>query len=417
LTFGLCATPAKPFSRPHDWLTLRPVHAPNAKLFLHGWGGGTRWQGFPIAGQPHAPDPQKFDDSEFVTRVSDWQSQGGLSVVYLTPGVMVLDIPEVKSRYTQWQSQPEIRGTLDTRQVMVIACTRSKGWPDLFLWRLKEFVEKYPIDGIYMDWGFAQRCHNASHGCGYITGSERKGTWPIFALRQVNKRIYKVMKQANPDALVVGHANGALCLPHVNFWSAYIDGEYINAEMRRPPYNGDYTAFYSPARATIEFSGRPFGSVPLFMAYTEKGGAGATDTVLAYALINGSIVWPAWVDLDVLFPVYEALDRFGVADVGEFVPYWNNQNLVQTSSADLRVTAYKKQRSALLAISNLTPADITDRITIDPARLGLREDRLTAEDAMSGKRIHLQDSSFELRVKKNNYRLVVLHERAPDASD
>jgi len=418
LTFGLLATPAKPFPRPNDWLTFRPVAAPKAKLYFHGWGGGTRWQGFPVAGYHKVPenDPRAFDDSLFRTGLKKRRSRGLLGPMYLTPGVMVVDIPEVKYHYKEWQSLPEVRVGLDSFQRAFIACTRSREWQDLFIFRLNQFMKEYDVDGINMDWGFPQRCNNESHGCGYISGNARKGTWPLFALHEVNRRIYKIVKKhKGENGLVMGHPVGSTILPHTNFWDCGVMGEYVNVDIRKPPYNADYTAFYSPERMTVEFSGRPFGLLPILMAYTNAAPAAATEAVIALSLVNGTVVWPAWVHFDVLFPVYKALDRFGVADIDEFLPYWSNQEIVETcvpslmsGSDGIYVSVYKKSKRALLAISNLTPEDKTAQVTVNLARLGISEDGLIAKDAVSEEIIPCQEGSFILPIKNKNFRLIVL---------
>ncbi len=91
-------------------------------------------------------------------------------------------------------------------------------------------------------------------------------------------------------------------------------------DVRGPVYNGDYSAYYSAERFTTEFSGRPFSTLPLFNSYTitdspNNGNTAQTRTILAMALLNGSVVWPAWVDSKVLYPVWSALDSFGVSDI------------------------------------------------------------------------------------------------------
>jgi hypothetical protein len=262
-----------------------------------------------------------------------------------------------------------------------------------------------------MDFGYSQRCDNALHGCGYDTSSGRQGTWPIFDLRELHKRIYKVCKAAKPSSPIVtiGHAGGSQNLPQVNFWDACVEGEYINVDIRNSTYNGDYTKYYTPERFTTEFSGRTFSNLPLFMAYTIDNNLAQTKGAIAMALINGSVVWPAWIDLmSGLYPVYYAMDSFGVTDIQEFLPYWDDHGAVQVDhGAAVYATVYKKTTKSLVAISNLSPTDLNVRLQINASVLGLTSS-LVVKDAISGATIPVTSSGVTIPVTNRNFRLLTV---------
>lgn len=413
LTFGMQATPVKPFPRPNNWLTYRPVECPGNKLFFMGWGGGARWGGYPVIGNPSLPitDPMAFDDTAFKASLDERHAQGLYLPMYLNAGTMVLDIPEVQANYQVWETNPVLALSNDMGQPMTHACPRVKDWQDLFLYRMNEFFSKYDLDAIYMDFGFLQRCDNALHGCGYDTADGRQGTWPIFAHRELHKRIYKILKKARPESALVtlGHPGGSLNLPHINFWDASVEGEYINVDIRGPVYEKGYTAFYSPERFAAEFSGRTFNSVPMSMFYTVNNNTQRTRTVFAMALAHGSIVWPAWIDLPgVVYPVYYALDRFGVADIEEFLPYWNNRGAVATDHAgSAYATVYKKKGKSLIVVSNLSENNMDVHVQIDPKVLGLKSN-LVVKDLESEGLLAVQSSGATVSVPKKDFRLLVV---------
>ncbi len=115
LSFGLQATPVKPFPRPKDWLTFRPVWSPGSNMFFEGWGGGTRWGGFPVVGDHSVPitDPKAYDDTAFKAEIVSRHAQGLFLPVYLNAGTMVLEIPEVQTYLEDWECTPV--GTFDQR--------------------------------------------------------------------------------------------------------------------------------------------------------------------------------------------------------------------------------------------------------------------------------------------------------------
>lgn len=72
------------------------------------------------------------------------------------------------------------------------------------------------IDGVYLDgtsepWG----CRNLQHGCGYERADGSPGkTYPFFAVRQLMKRIYTVVKSRKPDGLVNVHQSTCMATPN-----------------------------------------------------------------------------------------------------------------------------------------------------------------------------------------------------------
>jgi len=409
-TFGIQATPVKPFPRPKDWLTYRPVEMTNNKLFFCGWGGGTKWQGFPVIGDHtlKSGDPKEFDDKSFIEELKTLRARGLTLPMYLNPATAVTDMPELVYYRDEWKNIPEIVTGTDSGQEIILVCARDKNWQDLYIKRLSEFMNKYDVDGTYMDWSYIQRCSNAEHGCGYEKpDGTREPTWPIFAYHELHKRIYKVMKKAKPNSpfVTLAHPVGSMNMPHSNFWDAYVEGEYINVDIRGPKYNNDYTAFYTPERFTAEYNGRNWGSVPLFMAYVTT--PAESRTVFAYALMTGAIVWPAYLDWNTQTSTWEALDRFGVDNITEFLPYWDNKGAVKWTGNDKTfITTYKNKTKSLLVVSNLDARETDVDININPKVLKLGS-KYVIRDAYTREVIG-GTSNLKVKVPAKDFKLLVI---------
>ncbi len=241
-------------------------------------------------------------------------------------------------------------------------------------------------------------------------------TWPVFAYHDLHKRIYKLIKAARPNSAIVtlGHADGSQCMPGENFWDACVEGEYIHTTIVAAPYNGDYTAFYSPQRFSTEFSGRMFNTIPELMAYTEldstgNGNTAQTNTIYAMALMNGSNVWPANVDYNVTSSVDNALDNFGVSNITQFLPYWDNHHAVTVySQGSVYASVYMKSSSSLIAVSNLSANTQNVELAINYAELGLALSGMTVTDAVTGAKIGLMGSAVIVSVASKNFRLLVV---------
>ncbi len=410
LTFGMQATPTKPFPRPKDWLTFRPVEMVGNKLFFCGWGGDTRWEGFPIIGNHKAKsgDPNEFDDKGFIEGQKKLRARGLTLPMYLNPATAVTDMPELIYYREQWKNTPEIVTGTDTGQEIVLVCGADKDWQDLYIKRLQQFMNKYDVDATYMDWSYCQRCSNAEHGCGYTNpDGTREATWPIFAMHELHKRIYKVMKAAKPKSPLVtlAHPVGAMCLPHTNFWDAYVEGEYINVDIRGPKYAGDYTAFYTPERFTAEYNGRNWGSIPLFMAYVSE--PAKSRTIFAMALMTGAVVWPAYLDWSTQISTWNALDKFGVDKIEEFLPYWDNKGAVKWTGGDkVFITTYRNKGKAMLVVSNLGPDAAAVSITINQKLL--KTTGLTITDPITETKLSENKPTISLEIPAKDFKLLVV---------
>ncbi|MBQ0105386.1 MAG: hypothetical protein KBT47_05055, partial [Armatimonadetes bacterium] len=407
LTFGLNVTPVKPLPRDNDWLTFRPVTMTGERLFFTCWGGATRWQGFPVVGNCKANpgDPDEFDDRDFKKHITELRERKLNLPAYLTPSALVTDIPDLVYHRDEWKSVPEVVTGTDTGQSIVLTCLKDKGLQDCYIYYLNEFMNKYDVDAIYMDFSHCQRCSNPAHGCGYEKDGKREPAWPLFAYHDMHKRIYKVMQKCKPDApfRVIGHCSGGKVLPHINFWDATVDGEYINVDIRGPKYNSDYTAFYSMDRFATEYTAKGWGSLPLFMAYVTS--PKDTETMFAYALQAGAVVWPAYMDYRTQSDIWTALDSFGVDCITDFLPYWENGGAVSWDNKNVYVGTYRNSKGKVLfAISNLEaePEDIN--VKINREKLGLGDYAL--KDMRTGEAVSGDGDSFSVTVPDKGFRLI-----------
>ncbi len=407
LTFGLNITPSKPQPRPADWMTFRPVSTVGHRLHFTCWGGSTRWQGFPIIGNlsVKSGDPAEFDDKGFIEGLKELRSRGLTLPTYLTPSALVTDIPDFVYYRDEWKSVPEIITGTDSGQEIMITCINDKKLQDFFLYYLNDFMNKYDVDGIYMDFSHLQRCANEKHNCGYEKDGKRQPAWPIFGYHEMHKRIYKVMMNCKPNAplRVIGHCSGGKNLPHINFWDATVDGEYINVDIMGPKYNGDYTTFYRTMdRYVTEYSLDGWGSIPVFDSYnkTPEG----TRTAHAYAIQTGAIPW-SWLHYATQAEIWRELDEFGVDRVTEFLPYWDNKGVVKYEQDDkIYVATYRNEDKTLFAISNIDAIDRDVHITFDKDYLGLSGEFKVVD--LGNKNVVSNSNDLTVNVKAKDFMLL-----------
>jgi hypothetical protein len=120
-------------------------------------------------------------------------------------------------------------------QTAYIVCYRSH-WQDFLAQGIDRVMADHKVDGVYLDgtsepWG----CSNRRHGCGYVKPDGSVGTtYPIFATREMMKRIYTIVKHRNPAGQVNVHQSTCMTIPTLAFATSYWDGEQLQSLPRKP---------------------------------------------------------------------------------------------------------------------------------------------------------------------------------------
>ena len=86
--------------------------------------------------------------------------------------------------------------------------------------------------GCYTD-GLPQvySCQNTHHGCGYADDQGvLHSTWPLFATREMMKRMYRLIHARHTDAYLVNHVSFNLIIPSMSFTDVYYSGEHEQYE-------------------------------------------------------------------------------------------------------------------------------------------------------------------------------------------
>ncbi|MGB9608143.1 MAG: LamG-like jellyroll fold domain-containing protein, partial [bacterium] len=140
-------------------------------------------------------------------------------------------------------------------------------WADFLADGMEKVLKKYDIDGVYLD-GTASPmgCDNTLHGCGYY---DEKGnlhpTYPIFAVRDLMKRIYTICYHHRPkEPFVNVHNSTYLGPPTLAFATSYWDGEQFAGVQR----NGKHPLDILPLDSfRCEFMGHNIGVPADFLVY------------------------------------------------------------------------------------------------------------------------------------------------------
>ncbi|HJN15505.1 MAG TPA: DUF6067 family protein [Armatimonadota bacterium] len=213
LVFGLQATPVKPL--PKDWRKWQLT-------VLGQPGDGSRgnadiiWptpeqDSLRYYGYPEATDPELFSQ-----RAARLQERGAKVVPYLCLSFLSAACEEWPLFKRHWSMGPVDSGSADVAAYgagFAMASPSGKGYSDFIVWKCKQFIDRYAIDGVYHDNTHPYPSANLEAGVGYVRDGTPRRTFPILAYRDLYRRIYTVIKDLPRETFTMAHMSGKVTIP------------------------------------------------------------------------------------------------------------------------------------------------------------------------------------------------------------
>jgi len=258
-----------------------------------------------------------------------------------------------------------------------IVCYRSE-WKDFIADGIAKAMDEYDLDGVYLD-GTADpwECKNVKHGCGYAKPDGTiGGTYPIFATRDIMKRIWTIVKTRKPNGMINVHQSTVMTIPTIAFATSYWDGEQFGS-IERGPWSLDVL----PMEAfRCEFMGHQWGVPAELLCYNKPYtySEAMSFSLLHDVLVRGNLGG----GLELESKLWKAMDLFGRKQA-KWLPYWNNQDYVTTDSNDTKASLYARGKDgAVIVFSNLGKENRTVQVRLNLKRLELPE-TLNARDIVN----------------------------------
>jgi hypothetical protein len=248
-------------------------------------------------------------------------------------------------------------------------------------------------------------CANYRHGCGYKRpDGSYAATYPIISVRNTMKRIYAIC-MAKPGSHVNAHQSTCCTTPTLAFTTSYWDGEQLGSV----PHVEDPSTVLPLDTFRAEFMGRNFGVPAELLNYAPK--PYTLDEALSFSMLHDVLVRPggAGAALEQISEIWRVMSNFGVDDA-EFLPYWRNSDVVQTSAPNIRTSIYNRlDKGLLMVISNLGQADDPAAVAqLDLKKLGLDRREIEAEDALTREKLTLEKGKLTLPLNKLRMRMVLV---------
>jgi len=282
-------------------------------------------------------------------------------------------------------------------------------WQDFLAEGIKYVLDTYDIDGVYLDGTMEPfGCQNFLHGCGYKDkNGSIQGTFPVFAVRNLMKRIYAICTKKG--GLVNVHNSTCCVAPTLSFSTSYWDGEHLQEAFKNCKKPAEFLNVLPLSAFRAEFMGRNWGVPAEFLVY--ESGKWKFDSGLAITLLHDILVRPYTHTMGKIPKIWKAMDEFGVdAKDCTWHPYWNNSELIKVVPEGTFASIYiRKGKGALIAVSNLTDTAQEVRIKPDFSKLGLKKENIQVTNAIAGNTIPLsEEGEIITNILKFNWQLLLL---------
>ncbi len=389
--FGMMATPVRPY--PPDALRWRMTPGVNPTFDIVWPNGNMKWYGH----------PEPIDPVAFTERVKQAHDRGIKTVPYVNLNYVSAGVPEWVYYGSAWADPHRVVTPSDVAQMghaSMGTCPASRDWQDYILYRINEAVERFGIDGIYIDcWG-PSPCQ--AQGCGYTDAAGKmQPIHPIRAYREIIRRVYTLFHERRPDPLMMVHMSSEVDMPMLSFTDTILDGE----QFRPQDIGSDYLNVLPPDKFRAEFLGRNMGPVEFFLPeFRGEDAVAGTPNLAAYLLLHGIQPWPIWSDGKAWNKLFEALDAFGIADA-KFLPYWQSRSWAERPP-DL-VSVYLRDGKALLVDVNTMPVEGQAHLTLDLKRLEMKSLSL-ATDVFTGEALKLEGNVLTIPQEPHGGRIILL---------
>jgi len=364
---------------------------------------GYKYFGFPEANHP-----------DITKRLVNFYHKKGIKLLpYVAANELSAGIPEYSYYGNDWITSGNLTGSDDVDQFktpLSLISPLSTGWPDFFTYKTYQFIKEYGFDGIYVDWAEVCVAYRTADG---------KIVWPLFADRELRKRMYISLKSLNPANRLVGHVSSGAGPWTMSFYDAIVSGEELQ-QFKGGKDQGDTIDRYSIDKFMAEFCSEKLGLPSMIFAFAgpnilepegKKQGAVLTEALLAMAAVHDVMVmnYTSTHDPQILMSWWKIQDRFGMDDV-TFVGYWENREIVENPSTDLKVSMYMKndRSKAMLVAANLGSKDLSETVRINLSTFGNIKINQIGEVYKQSTVSFDGDSKVRISVPRHGLRVLIL---------
>ncbi len=375
--FGIQATPVK--SVPRNWRKHRiaPVPMEDVRptveiLWPSGLPYSHKWFGYPEAANEEA----------LRAHLKESRAAGMTTIPYTTMTQMWAETPEWLFFNRDWNNlrpneKTGAEGVNYTPKFEWVLPT-NKDYSDWMAWKHLDFMKKFNFDGYYFDQVHPYQTTRKEGGAWQDKNGAWQPVYPILAFRDLYRRLYVAVKEANPDAFILHHMSGKIGIPYLAYTDATLDGEHFRGQFKNEK-NDSYFDVLPLDAFRAGYMGKQWGVGSYFLPalFAEDGepkamqGDEPARGLASLLLVHDVSPWIIWANPKPFVEAFDALDSFGYVD-SEFIPYFDKNPPATTDMKDVYVSVYKRQDGRALAIvANLSEEAKSGTVTLNAKRIGL----------------------------------------------
>ncbi len=413
--FGFQATPIKPLVedwRAWNWGTYQPIERQTAHVYMS---ADAAWAGLWAPGNLEQLAKHETERDELGIRTFYYGTTSctpNNNPTYdLFSSLWYCSYPAQYGPYDGKRNSPLWRDpTPDYYQMPV--CNGCTSLGDYQVWTMQELLDQVGPEGIYTDCDSMWPCENASHGHGFTDQFGKSGvTYPVLEHRALSKRIATVVRHTRGEGGQRGywmtHTHSKLTVPIHGFADFFYPGEQYTHNL----YNNDwfYVDDLDPTAWRAELSSYPSGVAHIFLPEFVRGSKRAEDrdrpelaeSLFAMCATSDVNCSAAYLERGAVAEHWAVREAAGIADA-EFVGYWREDCPVEALTERALASAYLRDDTVVIAITNRLPdaADVSVRIDVQALRLTAGA---TATDLRTDRQLPIEDGVVTVPVGARNY--------------
>jgi hypothetical protein len=237
-------------------------------------------------------------------------------------------------------------------------------------------------------------CQNTHHGCGYY---DEQGvlhsTYPVFAVREMIKRMYRLIKTNDPQGIITNHQSFNTSIASLAFSDVH--------------YSGEHEVYEDPLKFRVRWQGEHLGIWPILLG----GSAHIYETKYAtLCLINGVSVLPNGLfdrndDFRKWANLWQTYDKFGYRQM-QWIPHYKAETgLAKAGDPNVKTSLYLKPgEKAVLVVGNLSPQVRETTVQLDLKSMKLKG--ASAKNLLDERSESIADGKVKLRLRPNSFQLI-----------
>ena len=334
---------------------------------------------------------------------------------YTGPDMVSTRLPEYQYYKKDWITGGDAGSGFPDEPVYLIS-PESPDWADFYTYKMYNSMKTLGFDGLYQDWAEATLSYT----------NEKGSKYPLFADREIHKRIYQMVKSFGNDKVVITHASGGVGPWVHSFSDLNIGGEEKPYCMGGKKTAGDPIDCYALDKFHVEYStaallGVPGGNLGYvnigldpthFYKDNPKTCEANTEAFLSMLMLNDALISDLGTarDENVIRKYYLLQDSFGVND-SEFLGWWEMEGLVTLKAKTSKASIYLKNdlSAALLTVVNLDDNAVSENVNINPDKLTSSTSNLkiiSAKEVFKNDQLDLNGNAFTLNIPRHSLRII-----------